>query len=791
VKAKKIYNDSQALSTEKREDSTISSAISKLSEKTKIFLFPSKAAQSAKISEGTGNDFLRDRHIQFSPKLFEACLEWRTLYDRKGFSSYRTANNHLGMLIDKIEKVSNCEEQMLYIENLLLKQSSQKKLKETSSTAAKTPGLTPIYSVHLKDRLINLWCQGALSHFGLDDGSVEFLNSLKPVIIKIRDRAGQDYKRSWFKLLAQTLQSQRELSQFIKNSIPSTTTGLSYKALIDQILSGGILQSLNIDETTRQLTIDYLVADSQIKLSSFLSDLMTHLKLLELKELQQFHHQELEYRMLVLHENFWNIPAAIRSLVLYHLLFPAASQDIQSNAGSASARQIQQEEEIFNLILDKVFPLTKKHSQTARLYITRYRKALPASGKFQVLSALLEAAKFIDQDGGEISIALARLISTLGPAEKKIVKVAGNFFPTDLFAGLQQFDQKIPGLTRWEIFDLIDENVPQIEQQYYLRFGKLLCSSPFFVNIEVESEQGSDILQLLRQNCEKKIETAFQRMSIRINRLAQQENISEILREILTEAKSEILKEIDFTNAAELFKKSDQHYQQTQLTIPACSEHDQITLIYQAPKLRCFGPRFRRVERLSGDNFKDISNPILKRIAAKSNLTLVFSNILSGRCFNRGVFSSNCLISSRISYINPSELLSEPPADSDLLALGRLIVKTLLKTTSLSNFLDKLFYEIAELRCSPELIPALFTDVQKVLQGLRDEIAELNYTDFQQVLASVSQEIHPKVLKGIVADSMSLLLSGSSARSRIAEAKQLLLESSKLPLIKVKRTEWR
>ncbi len=598
----------------------------------------------------------------------------------------------------------------------------------------------------IRERCVDLWAEAVRANIGIDDGSIEFRESLKTTLTGL-ERVDMALKDELLNNLGKKLNTQRAATLVLEEHRPSISRASLEESQIkgigiEEVLSlsrrepdarDSILQFLTkplSNYTIEEFTRLFPETDSSSR-NTFGAAVLATAFDAEIWEKYSSAFKTEAARQF--YRNFWAAPFEARTIFARELFLP------ENHTSKA------QEEKIYKIALEQAFPSSSTHGAQAQEYVRAYIRNVPDYSRHLSIAALMVAAERSNNSSVGVGYALASFLETMGPAETKAGQAAESHpsVPKEIRDDLKRLKTKADEPTRWGLWRSIEENVPAEIRESIASVDEILGSASFYVVVGVTMKDDTKkVVALLRNHALTRAENGFGLMSAMALDLGQEHRAFNTLDELIDQAK-------------ELAKvESNPVLSKVQLEIAqgiyngATVQVDGRTFNLYVPEVYDVGPKFRVMERVNGDHFNELPDGQDKKVIAKAIAAFEISNILSGLPFDDDRHGGNVKIEGdKISHYDFGGMMLEAPSDAELAKFAEVILGAMTNLESESHFIDNYFREIKRLKEEDGSVPPMVKRVQKALLSLGDYRIKMTDDDLADVLMSAVSSAHP-VLKG-------------------------------------------
>lgn len=656
-----------------------------------------------------------------------------------------------------------------------------------------------IVDYSFRSYLINSWTDCILNKFGTDDGTTEYKKDIEPVLENIKNISNLPLRYDISKILAEKLITQRELSYLFRDAIESgdIREKLSKKGLE---LSGINLYLDQLASHEANDLIDYLMKplDAQVG-----AKLLTDLKEVG-KAYTEWSEEDLikslyissdyDPRFLLparsIHEEFWAMPLVGRVKIMRDLLFPLSEERTTKKEAQKSTKNTVEEKALIesvskqrfiescNQVMDILFPKNTTEENRARKITMGYIDLLEPELQPLFLAALMTASKTYQETGEKLSIGerLALVLEVMGPAETKFGQGLHSHpdTPEEIREGLGRLKSKASPYTRWELWNRIEEVMPEWEE-VIAHLGPSKGSASFFVAAQMTHKTGSsEIITLQREHAKARAIRGYDL----IQKLAQKIGNDSILGVNSEDAKDTIIDIVEGNKKiVDIETSSEAGLKQVDI---AKKLYNGVTIKVGKRKFNfktadwtATGEEYRRQKEMPGVHFNDLPETTgdeksYKSDFAKAYLTLELINILKGKEFDPDRHGSQLKIDGEnVGLFDHGALSFEVPTKEDKEGLVTLIANTF-SAYQKSN--DKsigtlMYQELRKLKkqSSDGKTPPYLIKVVTAMLKLNDFMRYIKPEDIQDILIAVykSNTSDKDIQEFITARSKDLLPSGN------------------------------
>lgn len=479
------------------------------------------------------------------------------------------------------------------------------------------PHLQKLMSVQIKNPsyrewAIDEWVEATFANIGKDSGTEEYRQGTLKVIKQVLNDLDPAQGMNCVLQLLDRIEAQRDLAlktkellsdhygrQFLEKDgamriIESAVDTCAHDPVLRDAFLKYITEPLTATGTKNFAHIVKKKAGSKYSRSDFVKEFYDPEKHFSLAPLQE--QTVVDY----LHQNFWSLPFELRTVYLDRMLFPVRED----------------EEESFNksvqFVLDKVLPAEKKFAPEAREALEVYLEQCPKELRRTTFSAILATAEQAAQKGelrpGEV---LSYVLARTGAAGGQLLQAAHSYlsgieitdpdliqFRDDLKDSKVNFSKP----KRWEIFERMDEALPEELIKSIKRVGKTLGSGSTAYVIACEKEDQETAIKLMRKDVEPIADLQFERYGNAFQILADRHTHYKALPSMLKSAKR-LLR----TSTNGLIGKTQIDYAQKEYAPLSISVNGQTYKFDVAPCISA-GKEHIETNRIYGVHLNDLSS---------------------------------------------------------------------------------------------------------------------------------------------------------------------------------------
>ncbi|MCB0330306.1 MAG: hypothetical protein KDD70_11590, partial [Bdellovibrionales bacterium] len=609
----------------------------------------------------------------------------------------------------------------------------------------------------LRTQALEMWSDCIVRQIGRDDNSDEFRDALQVVAERVKGKFNRLDRAEAFNLVAKKALTQKEASALLQDSLPKLDReGLEQTQGLG-IAFDTLTSVLRRDPDTRQEVMDFLLAPfSNESINRFTDTVLYYVDTNRYWANVERHTgavsplAKLDGRLF--YENFWSAPLEARALIAREMLLPV------------DATTKEQEAEAFKYAIEKAFPDSGRHVERSREFVEKYIGVLPDYEKSLALSALLISAEKSASKGASTGVALATFLENMGPAETKAGQAAESHpdTPEDIRANLARLKTHASEPLRWELFDLIEEQVSPAVLDGIAHYGKVLGSGSLYIAMRVQMKDGSSkVLRVLRPHALERADNGFGYMSALAAEFGEEDPVFFTLRDIIEESRRTVQWETNTRLGVDQNIAAQGAYNGKSIHV------DGEKFNFYVPGVSAFGDGFLLLDEVEGEHFIELPEGTAeefgrKRKLAKAIATFELSRILAGRIFDKDRHGGNCRINGNtIGHFDFGALELEEPEHDDLKTLGAVLFTAVTSASNESDFRKGFFDELKRIRATTGSVPSLLSGVQKALLSLGEYRRYLSDEDFKQVLVSAAASgIHPVIKNVVTQKAMGSLFKG-------------------------------
>jgi len=330
-----------------------------------------------------------------------------------------------------------------------------------------------------------------------------------------------------------------------------------------------------------------------------------------------------------LHANLWAMPFELRTVYLDRILFPVGE-------GSKEAF-----DKAVNFVLDKVLPPQRRFSEEAREALTVYLDNCPEELRRVTFSAILATTRKVKGEKSlRVGQVLSQTLSRTGAAGGQLLQAAHSY--------LSGLDIKDPDLIqlrddlksskvdfqrpkRWEVFERLDQALPEQARQTIERIGPLLgCGSTAYVVAKEGTDGEESAIKLMRKDVMPIADLQFERYGLAFDELSTRRKFYAALPDLVNHARDLIRASAQGTVAAEQITYAQDSYDSVAITV------DGEKFGFEVAPVLSYGPEYLETKLVSGKHLNDMK----ASDSAKKNLSIAAETIeiyrlLQGRAIDQ------------------------------------------------------------------------------------------------------------------------------------------------------------
>lgn len=299
-----------------------------------------------------------------------------------------------------------------------------------------------------------------------------------------------------------------------------------------------------------------------------------------------------------MHQNFWEMPFAVRTIYLDRILFPVDNERSDTKAF----------DEAVNFVLDKVLPLDQKFAPESREALLVYLECCPYELRRATFSAILatteHSSRYAQMRPGQV---LSYTFTRTGAAGGMILQAAHSYLSglklddpdliqlrDDLKSNKDNYDPPY----RFEIFERMDDILPANHPLKHRRIGKVLgCgSTAFVVETQGKTEDDESALKIMRKEVLPIADLQFERFEKAFRILAERHAHYRQLPDMVVHARSLLDAAVDGRIAGKQIRYAERLYNGLQVTVNGKPYHFVVSKYIRS------GPEFVEMARVHGAN---------------------------------------------------------------------------------------------------------------------------------------------------------------------------------------------
>lgn len=342
-------------------------------------------------------------------------------------------------------------------------------------------------------------------------------------------------------------------------------------------------------------------------------------------------------------------------------------------------------QEAFSYVAHKLFPHaeTDREENFAYALLKTYLETADKYIRSHLLAGMLVATNQSNGSGQSPSAGkkLAMLCEHMGPAYVKLAQAVHSHpnTPEHIRRDLDHLKGRANPPHRWQLWRLLREVVSRDDRKMIRRVGALLGSASYNLALEVELENGQDVvLLMLRENAAKNAQEGFMHLQKTI------ESCPHIDMEPLRESILSIISEAKELSKIEMDRKLSEQQNQVAAKLYARSITVKIddkphTFTMNPAHLIQSGEGYRFIERVYGTEFNELPNQTsedkeIRRAIAKAVITVELINILRGDCFDSDRHGNQLRHQNhQLGLYDFGEMSLQPPSEVELKQLAKVL----------------------------------------------------------------------------------------------------------------------
>ncbi len=509
-----------------------------------------------------------------------------------------------------------------------------------------------VKDIHLRNFCIPLYARVLRDTFGPDDGTQAYAERVKPALDNIIAGSHLRDRTKILQEVATTLNIQEYLSGHIAQKLELGKEDIMNTSL-QAIGLDIMLRKVERDPDFRHALIDYFSDPFSAASRDKLADVITRDEGL-VKGMTRVNYLKVENERVVLddlarcrmnqalyemHENFHSLSIELKAGILSVLLVPGQhrlDEDLKKKSY----------EEALKKTFAKVFHSDMAQVDEARSFMAAFLDSAHDFERPALLAALMALSSGGQGDHKTLPEKAAEIMTLLGPAHVKFGQAINSHpdTPPDWRAATARLKSQSEIEYRWETILRTRDLMKHEDSAAIIHYGPVMGAASFNTGMEVAAKLGAgngpeDMVALLeRPHAWSRAEAGFSHMDRAIAAwnhpfaAAHRNTLQDMIWEAVDVARTETNREagnVQYQRAQDVYQ--DVRIEPASGTGPA--------VIVNPVKCHMSVPQLRLISRADGTHFEELpeSTPAelaFKKTAAKANLVLEFSNILSGDGFD-------------------------------------------------------------------------------------------------------------------------------------------------------------
>lgn len=695
--------------------------------------------------EASGTNHLTPNDLILIYRMFDSQLIFPSIEVQEHFSR---------LVIERIKGISERDERIQALEELLFVENAIS---------------LPISNISLRNEAIDQLVKDLRDKYNQDDQSQEYKEKMIAIINHLYKNMAKRDVTLMLSRLANAIESQWEVTEHLGILLePDKYLSTNQQETMDFSISTLAAASRKLSEDKNDIKEFLEFISSPISTQTtdkFSSYLLTHHKINEMAKLLGYSDNLAEIEkdkpgtvalmLRTLYAQFWDLSLEERAVIVDHLLIPTKKVKTADEMEDAYR-------EAFSYVAHKLFPHseTDKEENFAYALLKAYLETADKYIRSHLLAGMLVATNQSNGSGQSPSAGkkLAMLCEHMGPAYVKLAQAVHSHpnTPEHIRRDLDHLKGRANPPHRWQLWRLLREVVSRDDRKMIKHVGALLGSASYNLALEVELENGQDVvLLMLRENAAKNAQEGFMHLQKtiescpHIDMVPLRESILSIISEAKELSKIEMdrkLSEQQNQVAARLYARS--------ITVTVDDKPHTFTM--NPAHLIQSGEGYRFIERVYGTEFNELPNQTsedreIRRAIAKAVITVELINILRGDCFDSDRHGNQLRHQNhQLGLYDFGEMSLHPPSEVELKQLAKV-----LSDVPIAAIKNKLFHTNFDVLLTEHIRKALkageptsyLMRIRKGLLALRDFQKELSTEELIDVLKQVnaSEAIHQKI----------------------------------------------
>jgi|GEM_PF-3047971 ankyrin repeat protein len=573
------------------------------------------------VSEEKSDDSVTAEDLIYLYRMHDSTLKFPSIKKQKLLG-------HL--VLSTVQNTSSLEEKISLLEQLLFIRSGYFHV--------------PLQNVSFCNQVIALWVESILAQHGKDDASYIYYLSMKKVIDRINNDVSIQNQRRLFSQLANAIESQIMLSDYMGEIIDPQTTKRSMQNDILLIALGRAIQLIAKNGFDKIKTLDFLASPlTKGALDSFTDHVMSACNHNQVNALGKLFYGDAYSRkidendvkniliindvkniLIIIYNHFWDLSLEERAGIINYIYIPA-------NKVLTSEAKKEAYDQAFTYAVHKLFPNAQTDAQEdlARALLIAYIQTDDLYRSEFFLAGMIVTSNEVDTHDEALSPGhkLALLCEHLGPAYVKLAQAIHSHpkTPENIRRDLAHTKGRANPPHRWDLWRLINKVLSTDARANLERLGGLLGSASYNLAVEctLKNTKQNVVLLLLRNNAAKDASNGFMHLRKAVNACehAALQSEKETLLDMIEEAKEMSAIEMDKDCGDKQHQLACLLYHG--LNVPVQVNNTLYQVEWAATKTLLSGQGYRFLDRMLGIEFNDLpratdtDKAICKAIAEK------------------------------------------------------------------------------------------------------------------------------------------------------------------------------